>query len=631
MFASLNLGTELRRFRRSRLGKLAIIAICVIPLLYSTLYLWSFWDPFGKLNRVPVAFVNEDQGMVVAGQPFNAGDQIEDKIRQNDQLDWVPTNEEDAVDGVRNGKYYFAVMLPKNFSEEVASPTSDHPQKATVFTHYNDSNGWLTSLIGQNAMRVFLETVSSEIGQQAVDKVLVGVQEAGKGLHKATVGAQQLADGAVQLNDGTGRLQDASLQLDDGAHRLSEGSDKLAAGTQQLHDQLFAFLKKLTGLTQQIHDYHDQAQKISSVQGATSDELAAVAATLRTSSDPSVWAAADQLDHMAHRLKTEGAGPSSQLMADLNKLDTAATDLDNGQLPGKLGQLTDGVNQLNNGAHELSTGLHTLHNGTGQLVTGVNQLHDGSSRLSAGANELYTKLGEGAKAVPKWSEGHRKKVAATLAQPVKLADNTAGHERTFGGGLAPFFFCLALYIGGIIVFLLLRPLQARAVASGVNPLRAAMDGFAPAALIALIQALVIVLVTDATVPLNPATMFGLIVFTMLVGLVFMAMNQMLIVLLGPGPGRVATMALLMIQILASGGLYPVETEPIVWKWLHPILPMSYAVNGFRQTLYGNFDGRLVEAIVVLFVFLALFLGMTAVGAHKDRMWDMEKLHPSISI
>ena len=158
-----------------------------------------------------------------------------------------------------------------------------------------------------------------------------------------------------------------------------------------------------------------------------------------------------------------------------------------------------------------------------------------------------------------------------------------------------------------------------------------MDGFAPAALIALIQALVIVLVTDATVPLNSATMFGLIVFTMLVGLVFMAMNQMLIVLLGPGPGRVATMALLMIQILASGGLYPVETEPIIWKWLHPILPMSYAVNGFRQTLYGNFDGRLIEAIVVLLVFLALFLGMTALGARRDRMWDMEKLHPSITI
>ena len=72
MFAAVNLGTELRRFRRSRLGKLAIIAICLIPLLYSTLYLWSFWDPFGKLGRVPVAFVNNDQGTVLSGKPFNA-------------------------------------------------------------------------------------------------------------------------------------------------------------------------------------------------------------------------------------------------------------------------------------------------------------------------------------------------------------------------------------------------------------------------------------------------------------------------------------------------------------------------------------------------------------------------------
>ena len=631
MFASLNLGTELRRFRRSRLGKLAIVAICVIPLLYSTLYLWSFWDPFGKLNRVPVAFVNDDQGTVLAGQPFNAGDQIEDKIKQNDQLDWVPTDEEDATEGVRTGKYYFAVMLPKNFSKEVASPTSDNPRKATVYTHYNDSNGWLTSLIGQNAMRVFLETVSSEIGQQAVDKVLVGVQSAGKGLQQAADGAHQLSDGAVQLDDGTTRLKDASFQLDDGARRLSEGSDKLAAGTQQLHDQLFAFLNKLKGYTGQIHEYHHKAQEISHVQGASAEELAAVAATLRTSRDPAVWAAADQLDQISHRLETEGAGPSSELMMQLDKINNAAIALDNGEMPGKLSKLTDGVNQLNDGAHELSTGLHTLHDGTGQLVTGVAQLKDGSSRLSAGADELYTKLGEGAKAVPKWSEEHRKQVAATLAQPVQLANNTEGHERTFGGGLAPFFFCLALYIGGIIAFLLLRPLQARAVASGVNPLRAAMDGFAPAALIALVQALVIVLVTDWTVPLKPATMFGLIVFTMLVGLVFMAMNQMLIVLLGPGPGRVATMALLMIQILASGGLYPVETEPKIWEWLHPILPMSYAVNGFRQTLYGDFDGRLIEAIIMLFVFLALFLGLTALGARKDRMWDMEKLHPSIVI
>jgi len=631
MFAAVNLGTELRRFRRSRLGKLAIIAICLIPLLYSTLYLWSFWDPFGKLGRVPVAFVNNDQGTVLSGKPFNAGEQIENKIRHNDQLSWIPTDEHDATTGVHKGKYYFAVILPKDFTEDVVSPTGDKPRKATVYTHYNDSNGWLASLIGQNAMRVFLETVSSEIGQQAIDKVLVAIQDAGKGITKATVGAKQLADGAVQVNDGTVKLQEASAKLDDGAGRLSAGSDKLAAGTQQMHDQLYAFIGKLTGMTSQVHDYHRKAQKISEVQGTTSQELRKTVAILRRSHAPAVLAEADRIDKLATRLDTEGAGPHSKLMKQLNEIDAAATDLDHGKMPAKLTKLTDGVNQLNNGAHELSTGLHTLHNGTGQLVTGVNQLHDGSTRLSNGANELHTKLAEGSKAIPTWTEDHRKSIAKTLAEPVQLSDQRDSRERTFGGGLAPFFFCLALYIGGIIAFLLLRPIHARAVASGINPVRAALNGFTPAAIIALIQALVIVLVTNASVPLEPYTMVGLVFFTMLVGLVFMAMNQMLVALLGPGPGRVATMALLMIQILASGGLYPVETEPSMWEWLHPILPMSYAVNGFRQTLYGDFDGRMIEAVVMLFVFLALNICLTALGARRDRNWNMEKLHPSINI
>ena len=135
-------------------------------------------------------------------------------------------------------------------------------------------------------------------------------------------------------------------------------------------------------MTSQVHDYHRKAQKISEVQGTTSQELRKTVAILRRSHDPAVLAEADRIDKLATRLDTEGAGPHSKLMKQLNEIDAAATDLDHGKMPAKLTKLTDGVNQLNNGAHELSTGLHTLHNGTGQLVTGVNQLHDGSTRLS---------------------------------------------------------------------------------------------------------------------------------------------------------------------------------------------------------------------------------------------------------
>ncbi len=62
---------ELRRFGRGRLPRAALVALLLMPLLYGALYLWSFWDPYGRLDRVPVALVNDDRGppRTAAGSP----------------------------------------------------------------------------------------------------------------------------------------------------------------------------------------------------------------------------------------------------------------------------------------------------------------------------------------------------------------------------------------------------------------------------------------------------------------------------------------------------------------------------------------------------------------------------------
>lgn len=56
---------ELRRFGRGKLPRAALVALLVLPLLYGALYLWSFWDPYGRLDRIPVALVNDDKGASV--------------------------------------------------------------------------------------------------------------------------------------------------------------------------------------------------------------------------------------------------------------------------------------------------------------------------------------------------------------------------------------------------------------------------------------------------------------------------------------------------------------------------------------------------------------------------------------
>jgi putative membrane protein len=79
---------ELRRFGRGRLPRAALVALLVLPLLYGALYLWSFWDPYGRLDRIPVALVNDDKGATAGGKKITAGDDIVAGLRDSRSFDW---------------------------------------------------------------------------------------------------------------------------------------------------------------------------------------------------------------------------------------------------------------------------------------------------------------------------------------------------------------------------------------------------------------------------------------------------------------------------------------------------------------------------------------------------------------
>ena len=712
MISGLHIGTELRRFKRFKLSRVAIITICILPILYSTLYLWSFWNPFGEINRVPVALVNSDKGAMVDGTMMNAGAQVAQGLLDDKSLDWQKVSHQEAIDGVQNGRFYFALELPEDFSAAVASPgqKDPHPEKATLEATYNDANGYLSTVIGENAMRAVLNVVDEKIGAQAVDKLLVGLLDAGTGITRAADGATELKDGLGQLEDGSNRLVDGMKQAVDGTNHLSDGTGELVDGARQLKngssqlaggldqladgtDQLAEGVNSAAGtindvsaqaaqleqtidaagaqvaqVNQQITAVQQAARTTSDTQGRTADDLRNIAKTLAVIPDQGSQEAARNLENLAKQLDAQGLGPDSPTMQSINDIAKTAQDADrqvndpNSQLRGaftqvdqgiaKFGELQDGVNRLQDGAHQLRDGAHRLddglvqlNDGAGRLDDGARELHDGSLRLSDGTVQLRdgivrahdgaTQLADGLRAgterIPTWSPTQRQDVASVMGGPVKVSDYNDRGSHTFGGGLAPFFFSIALYIGTIMMFFLIKPLQRRAVASGISPLRAAIDGFLSPSVVGLGQALAVVGLTLLAVPLETSTKWGLFGFAMLVSLMNVALIQMFNSILPPGPGRVTAMAFLMIQLVSSGGLYPIETEPLPLQWIHPFMPMTYAVNGFRQILYGSYDARLPIAIVAVVIFTILAILITALAAARDRTWTMKRLHPAIQI
>ncbi|MGV0409662.1 YhgE/Pip family protein [Corynebacterium resistens] len=708
MLAGLKLNSEFLRLKRSRLTRLAVIFLCLMPLLYSALYLAAFWDPFNKVDQVPVALVNSDKGANVEGKELRAGDQVMQGLQDNDQIHWIVTDSEDAKKGVANGKYYFSLELPENFSEAVGSPTGDNPEKAHLISTYNDANGYLSTVIGQNVMREVLNVVGDKISAQAVDKILVGVMDAGSGLERAAIGAGQLANGtgelrngskkldggAGQLKDGLTKAKDGSTklrgggdQLEDGLGKLHDGSVQLADGTGQLATKVGAASQKIDaqkgnldklsksadklGGDVRVLDTHAQrlrseASKASAHQTAQAKNLRKQARDLRALNIPAANGVAAQLEGVARSLETQGLGPQSAAKGKIDELAQGSAKANyqlnnpNSELRGGLNKITglpaqftelkNGVDKINGGAIKLRDNLQTAHGGSVKLRDGIHQLDDGNTKLldgskklkdgtsqavdgtkklDDGANQLHDKLTEGSKKVPQWDPARRMEAASTIGGPVEMDSFNDSGQQTFGGGLAPFFFSLALYIGGIIVFVMLRPLQARTVNSGIHSWRATLAGYLPSFLIGVSQALIMIAVTVWGVGLKPDSLLGLFAFSILVSAVYMAINQMFIAIFGPGPGKVLALAFLMLQMVSSGGLYPVETQDSFYQWIHPFNPMTYAVNGFRQITYGFYDERLPTAIIVLIVIGLGALLLTTISARSQRTWTMKRLHPPL--
>ena len=197
MLAGLAFGSEIKRFGRSRMTRVAIVVLMLLPLVYGALYLWAFWDPFGHVNKMPVALVNSDRGAVVSGQQFNAGSEIAKSLTADGSLDWHVVSPEEAHRGVEHGKYYFMVELPPDFSAAIASPVTGQPKKANLIAVYNDANNYISTSIGRTAIDQVLNAVSSRISGQAVNQMLSVVVSSGAGIKQAADGA------APSWNDAT--------------------------------------------------------------------------------------------------------------------------------------------------------------------------------------------------------------------------------------------------------------------------------------------------------------------------------------------------------------------------------------------------------------------------------------------
>ncbi|SDB95681.1 putative membrane protein [Raineyella antarctica] len=771
MLRYLRIGTELRRFSRSRMQRLAIVTACLIPLLYGALYLWAFWDPTGHLDRVPVAIVDQDTGAATGGTAVQAGRQLADRLVDKGTLQWHTTDAQTAHEGLVNGNYYAVLTIPAGFSRAVTTAGTTDPVTAPLQVDYNDANGFTARTVVSSVMREVRTAASDSLGAEMVDKLLVGTSDIRAGLVTASDGATKLGTGADSARDGSTALTDGLAGLDDGAARLATGTDsaatgahQLAAGTGQLvdgagrladgatrlqtgagslatgADTLHTGAKTLdsgagslatgagqvdrgahqlaTGLdtlasrtstlpaaTQQLADgsakvaagnrqLADSVSTTATKVGTASTELRAALSTI-PSDDPRVqqaYAALDQLDGrttaLDQQVRTLAAGAqqvadgnaalatsADALVGGITAADKGAQDLAAGTAKLSTGAtaLSAGTGKLVDGSQRLADGSRTLADGAGTLATGATDLHDGAVAADSGATDLATgldtlaggahaladgthtahtgattlrdglgTLADGTHAlasglvdavgrIPALDSGAQQANADVISAPVSLDSAWVHQAESNGEGFAPYFMGLALYVGVLITWMLLRPVSDRSLAAPAPALRVVLSSWLPGAVVAVVQVGLLLAVLVGALGLHLAHPLATVGFTLLVALAFLTLQQTINILVGPAVGRVLVLILLMLQLTSAGGTYPADTSPAFFRAIHPWLPMTHVVNGLRGTITGDLGPQVHLAVAYLGGVIALSLLVSTWGAMRRRVWTMQRLHPAVTV
>lgn len=696
--SGLHIGTNFRKFFHGTLPPLALIAVSLLPLLFGGLFVWSYFDPIGNFDKVPVALVNSDEG--------DAGEQVTDELLERSPMDFHLVSADEARKGVENGTFYLAMEIPSDFTDAAKSVNTEDPRQAKINVTLNETNGFIPTMLGNTASSQVAEAVSSTVGAEVVNQLFVGFNTIGDGMDQAAEGAGKLDDGATkakdggeqlddgatrlddglqefnsqlqkmpdaakQLDDGVGRLQDGAAKLSDGISTAADGSQQLASGLGELQsgtDTLGAGAAQVAGGVDKITGV---AGSLGEAQNALNDidaNLAQVIADLDASPIPGTEVIADQarairaqinsgalaavtgndlvsqmiqLQQGAHEIANQLQNPEAKYRSGVDRAAAASQQLAAGlaQLQGGSGTLMAGVTQLKDGTSQLVIAANTasdassqLASGSNQLVVGLGSLNDGLVQLSDGTGELSMKLSDGAKQAPRW-EGDRLNDAVEAASRPVVVNQVGDSVTFFGRGLSPFFLALSLWFGGLIMFMILPPLSRRAIDSGTPAFRAAFNTLIPAYLIGLAQVVALWIVQVFVLEVEPVHPVWMFLVLLISSWAFITTIFAINTIFGVSVGRLITMALMSLQLVASNGLYPPEVQPEFIQWLHRLDPMTYVVDLTRIALFGTTatDPRMMRAIIVL-VCLAVGSWLVAsFGLIRLRRIREKDIHPEISV
>jgi len=711
---------------RNVMSVILTVGLVVLPSLFAWYNILACWDVFENTGNLSVAVASEDEGYTSDLVPLtvNIGEKVVSGLRANDQINWVFTNSEDAVEGTKAGTYYAALVIPKDFSRQMLTFYEGDGGSAKIDYYVNEKK----NAIAPNITNTGADTVSNTINETFAQTLSEVAAALGQSLSK--LAEKDNADGAVStlannmrgvgdrldqtadvlglysslatnsqglMGDSANLIESARAEVEgvkgnieedkrvlrDLAGALSASLDDLAAMLEE-NDSALANLRAqadeiLANASNDVQDVAGKLQDKAADLDGKADELSNAIAELKnipktmrreagTSREAEIGGktvdvdistdvevvyegaisveadlsalqkavevlrkSADSLRDAAKSLESGDARVREKvesLRADIAKAKAEIESLkdslqgalkpdadklraDIETLAGDLDRAAERLSSLNPEVTGLvSSAGSVLGQAAGKVDDSAAKLRTAAQKMRDLGDALDRALASGdMELVRSLLQGNVGDLATALTAPVQVERTALFPADNFGSAMAPLYCTLALFIGALLTMVALKPeVSKRGRDQLVNPKPSQLyfGRFGAVAVLSLMQTTLLGLGNLLFLRVQASDPFLFMLAFWFSGLVFAFIVYTLVVAFG-NLGKAIAVLLLIVQVTACGGSYPLQILPDFVQKLSPWMPARYVVDALRAAMMGVYNNDFWVAMGMLALFIVPFL------------------------
>lgn len=461
---------DLSRIRGSVVALIVAVGLVIVPTLYAWFNIAGSWDPYGNTGNLKVAVANSDDGYMSDLIPVrvNIGDTVVSALRENDQLDWRFVSESDAVEGVRSGEYYAAVVIPENFSSRMMTVFSSEAEHAEI-VYYEDQKAnaiaprvtdKAASTVRQQIDETFAKTIS-DVGLATTSSLLEFMDGDQIAAYAGNLSGT-LAGAITTLRDASGSVDEFAGLLQSSTGLLDSTSDLLASagaanenaealvsdaktGLSGMHDALDAAVAAINqSLKDSAGDYDAAAKAIDEAFGAADAHVSLTVTQLRDASADVAKRASDMRDVqdniLAVERDVEGSNLPEKLKAELvQKIDIVANTVGNVANQQELlaKHLSDAAASLETGAADARAKAQAVKDGIAEAKGSVGGVKDSyNATLKQQISDLSDAVADVARRGSDMADDLGATVTDLSHAASALSDDLAGAHEVLAGASA---------------------------------------------------------------------------------------------------------------------------------------------------------------------------------------------------